>query len=107
MRTPMRLKVAGAYWPGSARFATGPGNPIPPDKSRPVDWPRPRNAGTTSDPLCRAVHEHLVAADREAAPATFMLRHVLISVAAGRGRVVFPAASNVLVALRRGRLLCT
>src|SRR2546428_9179606 len=76
----MRLKVAGAYWLGSARFATRPENPIPPDKRRPVCSPRPRYEETTSfrsDPLCRAVRENLVAADRKVAPATFMLRHVL------------------------------
>ena len=42
------MKVAGAYWLGSARFATGPENPIPPDKSRPADWPRPRYEETAS-----------------------------------------------------------
>src|SRR6266496_1964203 len=48
-----------------------------------------------SDPLCRAIDEHFVAADRKFAPATFMLRHVLIRVAAGWIRIVTPASLNL------------
>src|SRR5687767_15003625 len=47
-----------------------------------------------SNPLRRAVHEYLVAADRKVAPATFMLRHVFISVAAAWIRIVAPASFN-------------
>src|SRR2546422_8747461 len=93
----MPLKVAGAYWPGSARFATGPENPTllikvglsvghVPGMKKPhlFDF----------DPLGRSVHEHLVTADRKVAPATFVLWHVLISVAAGRIRIIAPSAFN-------------
>src|SRR5262245_63609783 len=46
------------------------------------------------DPLCRAVHEHFVAADGKITPSTFMLRHVLIRVVKRRIGVVTPAIFN-------------